>query len=309
MTMKVVEEEVATDTLDLVVTEKSVGYLETNISALENLVEKRLEDYKPENYFGDADLAKKDRAELNKAKDKIGRARKDLIAELMKPYNDFEERCKTLERKIDLASKALDEIVKLKENEEKENKRKTIEQFWTSKNFDLFPLEKIFNTKWLNKTYKESDIISEMDSRIEKTYKDLKVCEKYSGMYGLDPDTIKAHYLMNLDIEETISYCDELQRQKEIAQKEAEERAEREHNKQLEQQKQDLWKEESNFEQTQNLSNLADMALAISTGKEVKEPLRKEYVITVKCFDKELLNLKGAMNQLGIEFDIKELSF
>ena len=306
MTAKIVQEEVATDTLDLVVKEKSVGYLETNISALENLVEKRLEDYKPENYFGDADLAKKDRAELNKAKDKIGRARKDLIAELMKPYNDFEERCKALEKKIDLASKALDEIVKLKENEEKENKRKIIEQFWTSKNFDLFPLEKIFNTKWLNKTYKESDIISEMDSRIEKTYKDLKVCEKYSGMYALDPDTVKAHYLMNLDIEETISYCDELQRQKEIAQKEAEERAEREHNKQLEQQKQDLWKEESNFEQTQEISNLAEMAL---NGGVEKAPVRKEFVITVKCFDKELLNLKGAMNQLGIEFDIKELSF
>lgn len=306
MTMKIVQEETAAETLDLVVTEKSVGYLETNISALEELVKKRLEDYKPENYFGDADLAKKDRAELNKAKDKIGRARKDLIAELMKPYNDFEDRCKALEKQIDLASKALDEIVKLKENEEKENKRKTIEQFWTSKNFELFPLEKIFNSKWLNKTYKESDIIAEMDSRIEKTYKDLKVCEKYSGMYGLDPDTVKAHYLMNIDIEETISYCDELQRQKEIAQKEAEERAEREHNKQLEQQKQDLWKEESNFEQKQEISNLADMAL---NGGIEKAPVRKEFVITVRCYDKELLNLKAAMNEMGIEFSVEELSF
>lgn len=306
MEMDIVQEENATDTLDLVVTEKSVGYLETNISALENLVDKRLEDYKPETYFGDADLAKKDRAELNKAKDKITRARIDLIAELMKPYNDFEERCKALEKKIDLASKALDEIVKLKENEEKENKRKTIEQFWTSKNFELFPLEKIFNSKWLNKTFKESDIIAEMDSRIEKTYKDLKVCEKYSAMYGLDPDTVKAHYLMNLDIEETISYCDELQRQKEIAQKEAEERAEREHQKQLNQQKDELWKEESNFEQKQEISNLADMAL---NGGVEKAPVRKEFVITVRCFDKELLNLKGQMNVLGIEFDIKELNF
>ena len=306
MKAEVIKEEVSTETLDLVVTEKSVGYLETNIAALEELVEKRLEDYKPENYFGDADLAKKDRAELNKAKDKIGRARKDLIAELMKPYNDFEERCKTLEKKIDMASKALDEIVKLKENEEKESKKKIIEQFWTSKKFDLFPLEKIFNQKWLNKTYKESDIISEMDSRIEKTYKDLKICEKYSEMYGLDSEIVKAHYLMNLEIEETISYCDELQRQKEIAQKEAEERSEREHNQKLSQQKEDLWQEASNFENTQEINNLAGTAL---NGGVEKAPERKEFVITVKCFDKELLNLKGAMNQLGIEFDIKELSF
>ena len=260
MTAKIVKEEVP-ETLDLVVTEKSIGFLETNIEALENLVNKRLEDYKPENYLGDADLAKKDRAELNKAKEKIGRARIDLIAELMKPYNDFETRCKALEKKIEQASKALDEIVKQKENEEKELKRKVIEQFWTSKNFDLFPLDKIFNTKWLNKSFKESEILLEMDSRIEKTYKDLKVCERYSAMYGLEADTIKAHYLMNLDIEETISYCDELQRQKEIAQKEAAERAEREHKEKVLQQKEELLQEESNFENTQNVQNLAEMAL------------------------------------------------
>ena len=305
MTAKIVKEEVP-ETLDLVVTEKSIGFLETNIEALENLVNKRLEDYKPENYLGDADLAKKDRAELNKAKEKIGRARIDLIAELMKPYNDFETRCKALEKKIERASKALDEIVKQKENEEKELKRKVIEQFWTSKNFDLFPLEKIFNTKWLNKSFKESDILSEMDSRIEKTYKDLKVCERYSAMYGLEADTIKAHYLMNLDIEETISYCDELQRQKEIAQKEAAERAEREHKEKVLQQKEELLQEESNFENTQNVQNLAEMAL--NGGVEVEEK-RKEFVISVKCFDRELLNLKGIMNELGIEFSVEELTF
>lgn len=305
MTAKIVKEEVP-ETLDLVVTEKSIGFLETNIEALENLVNKRLEDYKPENYLGDADLAKKDRAELNKAKEKIGRARIDLIAELMKPYNDFETRCKALEKKIEQASKALDEIVKQKENEEKELKRKVIEQFWTSKNFDLFPLDKIFNTKWLNKSFKESEILLEMDSRIEKTYKDLKVCERYSAMYGLEADTIKAHYLMNLDIEETISYCDELQRQKEIAQKEASERAEREHKEKVLQQKEELWQEESNFENTQNVQNLAEMAL--NGGVEVEEK-RKEFVISVKCFDREILSLKGALNELGIEFSVEELTF
>ena len=125
--IKIVDEQTPAESLEMVVTEKSVGFLQTNIRGLELYIEKRLEDYKPENYMGDADLAKKDRTELNKAKDKMGKARRELIAELMKPYSDFEERCKALEKKIDLASRALDEIVKVKENEEKENKRKTIE--------------------------------------------------------------------------------------------------------------------------------------------------------------------------------------
>lgn len=68
------EEESPAETMELVVTQKSVGYLETNIRRLELLVDKKLEDYKPESYMGDADLAKKDRAELNNGRKAIQRA-------------------------------------------------------------------------------------------------------------------------------------------------------------------------------------------------------------------------------------------
>ena len=68
-------------------------------------------------------MAKKKRAELNTAKQKLTRSRIDLVKELMKPYEDFENRCKALEKKVDTASGYLDEIVKAKEQEEKDNKR------------------------------------------------------------------------------------------------------------------------------------------------------------------------------------------
>lgn len=300
MKVEKVIEEVPAKTLELVVTNKSVGFLETNISALEDYVEEKLKEYEPENYMGDADLAKKDRAELNKAKDKIARARKDLIAELMKPYEDFEDRCKALEKKIDNASGLLDEIVKVKENEEKESKRKKIALFWETKNFTLFPVDKIFNPKWLNKTYKESDILDEMDAIIERTYKDLKVIERYSD----DAETLKAHYLMNLDIAETIQYGDELQRQKEIAQKELEGREDREHEQKIRQQEKELYQEEKQQSKDNLVSNLVDEALGI-----VSKPQKKEFVVTVKCLDEELLKLKAAMNALGIEFSVQELTF
>lgn len=303
--LKIVEEETPAESLELVVVEKSVGYLQTNIRGLELYIDERLKDYTPENYMGDADLAKKDRSELNKAEEKIKRARIDLTKELMKPYEDFNERCKALEKKIAKASDLLDEIVKVKDNEEKAKKREIVELIWSNLNFDLFPLEKIWNPKWLNKTFKETEIRAEMDAVIERTYRDLKTCEKYSKMYELDADTVKAHYLMNLNIEETISYCDELERQKEIAQKEAEERAEREHQQKLSQQKGDLWEEECR--QESGTVDLASQALS-SQGNEVKKT-RKEFVVTVKCFDEEMLKLKGAMNQLDIEFEVRELVF
>lgn len=305
MTAKIVKEEVPADTLDLVVTNKSVGFLETNIEALEVYVKQKLEEYKPENYMGDADLAKKDRAELNKARDKIARARKDLIAELMKPYSDFETRCKALEKMIDSASGSLDEIVKIRENEEKNAKRELINTIWKNKKFDLFPLDKVFNPKWLNKTAKLTDIATEIDSIIERTYKDLKTIERFSD----DAETLKAHYLINLNISDTLDYGEELKKQREIAEREAKERAEREHQEQLSKQKGDLWQEESNFEQTQELNDLASQALATANNEEVKAPARKEFVISVKCFDSDLLKLKGAMNELGIEFSVEELTF
>lgn len=303
--MRIIEEETPAENLELVVVEKSVGYLQTNIRGLEMYIDKRLDDYKPENYMGDADLAKKDRTELNKAKDKIGKARRELISELMKPYEDFEERCKNLEKKIDLASKALDEIVKLKENEEKQKKRESIEKLWNSKNFELFPLEKIFNPKWLNKTFKEKDISSEIDAVIDRTYKDLKTIERFVD----DAETLKAHYLMNLDIAETIQYGDELQRQKEIAQKEKAEREEREHQQVIQEQKKDLVREALKFEQNKATEDLAEQAIASVRNETHAKPCKKEFVVTVNCFDEDLMKLKADMNALGIEYRVEELTF
>lgn len=308
MTIEIVGEKKPVENLDLIVIEKSAGTLETNIGELEKFIDERLEDYTPEKFKGNADSAKKKRAELNAGREKIKRSRIDLINELMKPYAEFENRCKALEKKIDTASAALDEIVKTKENEEKDNKRKKIELFWKMKEFDLFPLEKIFNEKWLNKTYKESDILDEMDAAIERTYKDLKSIEMFNTKE--DVETLKAHYLMNLDIAETIEYSKELTKQKEIAEREAKEREEREHNSQIQKQISETNEEKVNLEKERDIDNLAEMALAASKG--VKADLsekRQEYVITVNLLQEELIKLKSVMNALGIEYAVEQLQF
>ena len=304
MKAQIVNETVPAESLDLVVIEKTVGTLNTNIEELEKFIDARLKDYDPKNFEGDADLAKKKRAELNSAKQKLSRSRIDLVKELMKPYEDFENRCKALEKKVDTASGYLDEIVKVKEQEEKDSKRNTIELLWQTKNFDLFPLDKIFNPKWLNKTFKESDIIAEMDAVIERTYKDLKTIESFSDI----ADVLKAHYLMCLDIGDTLNYGEELKKQNEIAQKEKAERADREHEEKIRQQKLETYEEQEEKERNAPISDLASLALQ-SSGHEAPAEVRKEYVFTVKVFDEELTNLKMTLNNLGIEFSVEELTF
>lgn len=290
--------------LELVITKNVVGVLETNIEQLENYVNSKLEEYKPELYSGDAVSAKKDRAELNNSKKFLSTTRINLMRELMKPYSDFETRCKNLEKKIDLASNALDEIVKAKENEEKAVKRENINAIWQLKNFNLVPLDKVFNQRWLNKTCTTDEISAEMDALIERIYKDLKTIERFEE----DSETIKAHYLICLDIGDSLDYGEELRKKRKLAEQEKATRAEREHNEQIEQQKKEVVEETRNLTKRENSasSSLASEALGI---EQQTEKTVKEFVVTVKATDEQLLKLKSACNALGIEYSIEELTF
>lgn len=289
-----VTDDIETSGLELIVQERTPGTLKTNITKLEKLVAKKLEEYRPKNYGGDADKAKKDRAELNKAKDAIGKARRAIIEEAMKPYAEFETRCKNIERNIADASGLLDNIVKLRESEEKDRKRKVIEAYWQSKNFRLVTLDKIFNQKWLNKTYKESDIAAEIDEAIEKILANLKQIERFSD----DAETLKAHYLISLDIEETFQYGDELQQARERAEKEKESRAENEHAKAIEEQKADLRKD-----------CISNTSLACAALDMDDEPLTRDYVIKVSASDSQIHDIKNVLTQMGIVYNVEVLTF
>lgn len=298
-----------TESLTLVVRKEVAGVLDTNISEIENFVTERIKDYAPESYMGDADMAKKDRAELNKGKKLLGDARKAVIDRVMKPYRDFESRCKALEGLIDTASGKLDAIVKEKENEEKEAKRALIQTEWDSRNFDLVPLDKVFNPKWLNKTYKLTDIANEMSAIIERTYKDLKTIERtYKDLktekFADDAETLKAHYLMCLDIGDTLDYGEELKKKRELAEREAKERAEREHIEHVNEQKKELAQEQEDFARKSSMAGL----VADASGEEL-EPAIGEYVLNVSVTESQLLGIKNYLNMQGIEFECRSLEF
>lgn len=287
--------------LELVVTKSIVGVLETNIEQLEAYVNAKLEEYNPELYNGDADMARKDRAELNNSKKFLTNARISLIKDLMKPYEDFEIRCKGLEKKIATASSLLDEIVKVKESEEKQRRRESIEGLWKLKNFNLVSLDKIFNPKWLNKTTKESVVSEEMDAKIESIYKDLKTIEQFAD----DKETLKAHYLTCLSIGDTLDYGEELKKKRELVQKESEGRTEREHEQKIDKQKREVALEALEITKKNNNADMVSEAL----GFDTKTTVLKEYVISVKTTEEQLLKLKAACNALGVEYSIEELTF
>ncbi len=296
--------------LELQVYKKEIGKLETNIDDLEKFVTERIKEYEPKQYQGDVESAKKDRAELNNAEKKIATVRKDLIAELMKPYSDVETRLKALEKNIKFASGKLDEIVKEKENEEKQIKRVRCLELWNTFEFSLFPMDKVFNETWTNKTKKEKDILAEMKVIVDRTYKDLQTIESFASKE--DVEILKTRYLEDLDISEIFSLGEEMKKNRERIAEEERERENREFRETLKQQKEELQAEQDVYNDSKDMNDIVNEALGIATDNNFvpKEEVAKEYVISVTLKENELLDLKRILLNAGIPINsINEVSF
>lgn len=186
--------------MTLVVKEKNLGKLTTNALEIKAFVAKRLEDYTPEKYQGDAKAAAKDKAELNAVAKKLNDERIKLEKEWMQPFLSFKDVVSDTCELIKNASGKLDAIVKAREAEEKDAKRKFIEQAWAEENFTLVELDRVFNPKWLNKTAKLPAIQAEMKDIISGIKRDLAALDAY----GEDTAQLKEHYLVSLDIAGTL---------------------------------------------------------------------------------------------------------
>ena len=210
----------------------SVNNIAMSIDGLEAYVNETLPNYAPDKYTGDADAAKKDRAVLNGGLKQIADARKQIIAKAMEPYKLLETRMKNLEKQMQGGSDALDAIVKAKENEEKDAKRKIIEQMWSGMKFTLVDLASVFDNRWLNKTYDLTDVQKDMTVIVGKIESDIKTIEGMSA----DPSEVndlKAMYLDTRDLGLTVQRAQTMKANREKARQEAEHRAEVEHHEQI----------------------------------------------------------------------------
>lgn len=196
------DKDIETKELTLIVKEKTIGSLVTNALEIQNWVKERLSDYSPENYTGNVDDAKKARAELNKAADKLNSERLNLEREFMKPFNEFKDVVKQTTNLINDASNRLDRIVKAKELEEKELRKYDLKQLWDSK-CDFIPFEKVLNPKWLNKTAKIDDISCQMKNMLHTINLNIKALEDNATDEEVVID--KAFYLECLDYNRTLN--------------------------------------------------------------------------------------------------------
>lgn len=153
--------------------------IEYNHEELKQQITEQLEKYQnmviTEN---DIAKAKADRARLNKFKDAVNAKRIEVKKEYLKPYQAFEKQVKEIIAIVDEPIKAIDVQIKFFEDNKRQEKKEQIEALYLDEIGeikDLIPLAKIWNPKWINATYKLSDIAIEIETAIGRVKSGLQI--------------------------------------------------------------------------------------------------------------------------------------
>ena len=186
--------------------EELKGGLTASLEKYQNLV------YTPENIKE----AKDDRATLNALKKSLNDEKIKIKKEFMVPYDDFEAKIKELIELVDKPASEIDKQVKVFEEQEKAKKREAIKTIY-SENIgayaELISLEKLYDPRWENKTYKETDITKEIQDVVKKADNDLKVIMDLKSEFEFQ---IKDTYFKTLDLGQALIENQRLEKQKEL---------------------------------------------------------------------------------------------
>lgn len=311
------------NSFDLVISEMTIGSLVTNAKDVHDRVLDFLSKCDVENYKGTAKDAAADKAKFNALAKSLNDERIRLEKEFQKPFLPFKEIVSETTDAIKKVSSQLDVIVKAQEQKEKEAKKARIAEIWKVYEFNLVPLEKVFNPKWLNKTYKESQIHDDIAHLIDRITGDLESLEQF----GEDTATLKELYLSTLDLQSTLRRGGELrENRKRLAEEEA-------RKAEIEAQKQEETPQnvEENTQQTEQQQEAAaptynvdfkakSVDSAAEQAEEKREPTYTFYVtmpiaqiakdcgiksepISMTATKKQLLDFKEAMFSAGFEYD------
>lgn len=176
-----------------------------NKEAVEAYVNEALEKYVGIVYTDDMiDDAKKDRAKLNALEKQLAKAFTATKDVYLGPLTELETVTKDLRQKIKKMSGEIDTQVKSYEDALKQDKKNDLYRVYTTAAGALavlVPFEKIFNERWLNKTYAFSTAEKELKTIIEEKRLELDDladdCEP-----GEEYEAVKRAYLKNLSMKE-----------------------------------------------------------------------------------------------------------
>lgn len=177
-----------------------------NREELEAAVRQKIASYENVVYTEDnMKQAKADRAELNKLTKAIEERRKMVKKIINEPYDIFEAELKEILALIQEPVGIIDKQVKAFEEQQKDEKKKSIREAYDENIGDLLsvlPFEKVFDERYLNKTYKLNTAVTEIKDKIEGVKRDLDTIDSLDSKYKLN---VKDYYLKALDLSKAMA--------------------------------------------------------------------------------------------------------
>lgn len=155
--------------------------------------------------YEDQKTAKKDKATLNKAKKELDDKRKEVKNIYTAPLQQFEKEVKELTGMIDDEVERIDGAVAEFEVKRRVEKREKVEKMYSETEFPFeVTLAQIENPKWMNASYKESDIAADLKDLAYHMWEDMDTLNKLPNS-----DLAKEYYKKTLNLAEAIRRAEE----------------------------------------------------------------------------------------------------
>lgn len=177
-----------------------------NKEELEAAVRQKIASYENVVYTEDnLKQAKADRAELNKLTKAIEERRKMVKKIINEPYDIFESELKEILALIQKPVKIIDKQVKAFEDQQKEEKKKSIRAAYDETIGDLaevLPFDRVFDSRYLNQTYKLAAAQADVQAKVEKVRTDLETIDSLESKYKLNAKDV---YIKTLDLSKALA--------------------------------------------------------------------------------------------------------
>jgi hypothetical protein len=197
--------------------------IDFNFAELKQTLLEKLEKYKGMTYTEESiQLAKTDRANLNKLKKAINDKKVDIKKQCMKPYEEFESKVKELIGLIDEPIEEIDKQIKTYEEKQRQEKQKEIEAYYyeAASGYrneaigsipDIIPLSQIQKPQWLNVAYTMKNIKTEINEAITKVRQEIGVIESLKSEFEVE---ILNKYVENLSLADAMTHKMKLEEMK-----------------------------------------------------------------------------------------------
>lgn len=201
-----------------------VSTIAWNYDELKSELAAKLEDYKGLVYTDSQIIeAKKDKAALNKLRAAIETKRKEVKARCLAPYQAFETQIKEIVGMIDEPIALIDSQIKEYDAKEQERKKEEIKEAFDAAGFGSYvTLEKVWNPRWLNKSYSLKQIrqdLHDLQTRISDEVHTIN-----SSLPDEYRDVAVQYYVKTLDLSASLAKAAEIKRINEEAARRREER-------------------------------------------------------------------------------------